>query len=168
MNPDQLHQIRFQQFFEALDIKADPLAAASCFAESQIDAATLYPGAAQLIDQTCARSKTAIVTNGISSIQRGVLKTLGLDHTFDAIVISGEVGLNKPNPAFFDATFAALDVTDRSATVMVGDSLTSDIQGGTNAGIDTIWLNRLNANPGSTRPTHTVDSLEALARLLQP
>jgi len=166
MSPDELNLLRSGLLLAPLGRDGDPAAAAQCFATAQIESATLYEGARELIETTTEQYRTAIVTNGIGIIQRGVLRTLGLSDTFDAVNISSEINANKPWPEFFDAAFASLGVSDRSNSVVVGDSLTSDIQGGTNAGVDTIWFNRHRTSAGDAKPTHTVSSMAQLLQLL--
>ena len=79
------------------------------------------------------------VTNGTLAAQRRKLKNSGLDALLDGAFISEEVGAEKPAPAFFDGVFAAIPPCDRSEVLIVGDSLTSDMKGGTLAGIRCCW-----------------------------
>ena len=81
------------------------------------------------------------VTNGTKVAQDRKLKNSGLDKEFDHIFISEVVGIEKPNKGFFDAVFAEIGEYSRDEVLIVGDSLTSDIQGGVNAGIKTCWFN---------------------------
>lgn len=85
--------------------------------------------------------KLIAVTNGTKIAQEKKLKTSKLNDIFDAVYISEDVGVEKPNKGFFDYLFAKEGITDLSQVVIIGDSLTSDIRGGNNAGIDTIWYN---------------------------
>ena len=78
-----------------------------------------------------------------------------------------ELGVQKPLPAYFDKVCDALNVTDRSRVVMIGDSLSSDILGGNNAGIDTIWYNPKGASlTGKACPTYTVYNYDEILSLL--
>ena len=83
----------------------------------------------------------ALVTNGLSEVQRARVDRLGIGEYFDAIVISAEVGVAKPGTEIFDIVFEALNFPSKESAVMVGDSLSSDMQGGTNYGIATCWYN---------------------------
>ena len=79
---------------------------------------------------------------------------------FDGLFISEELGVEKPSAAFFDACFARFPELKRSETVMIGDSLTSDIAGGHAAGLLTVWFNPSHApNPTSIRPDREVERL---------
>ena len=83
----------------------------------------------------------AAVTNGTKIAQEKKLKLSGLDKAFDAIFISEDVGIEKPDKEFFNYVFEKLGITDKSEVLIIGDSLTSDIKGGFNSGIDTCWYN---------------------------
>lgn len=82
------------------------------------------------------------VTNGTKIAQEKKLKTSSLDKIFDAVYISEDVGIEKPNKGYFKHVFENEGISDLSEVVIIGDSLTSDILGGNNAGIDTIWYNK--------------------------
>ena len=108
-----------------------------------------------------------MITNGLSQIQRARIKRLGLDRFFDTITISAEVECAKPGTEIFDITFDALGDPARHGALMVGDSLTSDIQGGVNAGIDTCWFNPAGtAVSGQVQATHTISRLSELIDLV--
>lgn len=133
----------------------------------------LYPEAAPLLDAMSGAVELGLVTNGLTMVQRAKVARLGLDHWFDSIVISDEVGLAKPDPAIFDLAFAELDrlhgARDRRPhTVMIGDSLTSDMAGASAAGIATCWYNPRGAErPPELAVTHEFASLRDLAAVLQ-
>ena len=82
-----------------------------------------------------------LITNGIQEVQRSRLRRSTLRDCFVGVVISGEVGVSKPDPRIFDVAFAKMGHPDRREVLIVGDSLTSDIKGGARYGIDTCWFN---------------------------
>ena len=92
-----------------------------------------------------------LVSNGSSKAQRKKLKNSKFDTLFDNIFLSEETGYEKPHEEFFNYVFEKIGLKDKSSTIIVGDSITSDIQGGVNAGIKTVWYNRFgkghNKNP---------------------
>lgn len=109
----------------------------------------------------------AIATNGLPAAQRGRYVGTGLNKLIPHIFISMELGASKPRPEFFHRIFDALALTDLSRVVMVGDSLTSDIQGGNQAGIDTIWYNPKAAPlSGGAVPTYTTSDYDEICRIL--
>lgn len=130
--------------------------------------AHLLPGAMEFCQTLKDRGLTlAIATNGMPVAQRGRYTRTGIDQVIPHIFISMELGVQKPMPAYFDKVCEALEITDRSRTVMIGDSLSSDILGGNNAGIDTIWYNPKGAPlTGRACPTYTTSSYEEILDIL--
>jgi len=109
----------------------------------------------------------AAVTNGTKVAQEKKLRLSGLDKVFDAIFISENVGAEKPSKEYFDYVFAALGITDKSAALIIGDSLTSDMKGGFLAGIDTCWFNpKKSPNKSEIPVTYEIDNLAKLADIV--
>ena len=88
-----------------------------------------------------ARLPLALITNGASDTQREKLRVLDIEHSFDAVVISGEVGIAKPDPSVFDQALKQLAV-ERETVCHVGDSLATDVTGAQAARLTAVWLNR--------------------------
>ena len=109
----------------------------------------------QVLHQLKRSHRLALITNGASDIQREKIVGAGLAPFFDAIVISGSLGFGKPNPEIFATALRHLNVAP-DETVMVGDSLSRDIEGARTAGIKTIWINRF------ARPRHDPRKIERL------
>lgn len=124
------------------------------------------PGAEELLKELAPKYDLYLATNGASEVQRGRLKSAGIAPYFKGIFISGEVGYNKPSLEYFQASFASIPDFDPGAAIIVGDSLTSDIRGGKNAGIRTCWLNPEGKEPyPDIIPDYTVRTLEELPAL---
>jgi len=95
------------------------------------------------------------------------LDAAGIRPYFKGVFISQELGADKPSKAFFDACFAAIPDFHPEEAAMVGDSLTSDIRGGSNAGLRTVWFNPLGKEPrADIRPSYTIHALSELLPLL--
>ena len=111
--------------------------------------------------------KQYAVTNGTVTAQNKKLTASGLKDLLDGAFLSEGVGAEKPNMAFFDAVFDAIRPTDLSKVLIIGDSLTSDIRGGNNAGIRTCWYNpdHLPARPGF-RIDYTISDLREVLDIL--
>ena len=92
------------------------------------------------------RAKLALITNGLKAVQRPRFAASALSEYFDVIVISEEEGVAKPDLRIFDIAFTRMGWPAKSDVLIVGDSLTSDIKGGSDYGIDTCWFNP-NGNP---------------------
>jgi putative hydrolase of the HAD superfamily/5'-nucleotidase len=137
------------------------------FLDAMADICVPLPGAVALLDALKDRATLGIITNGLARLQHKRIEHTGLEGRFACLVISEEFGPPKPNAAIFEHTFELLGNPDKSEILMVGDTLSSDIVGGHNAGIDTCWLQ----HPGvpiqeDIKPTFTVTNLRELQSLL--
>ena len=109
----------------------------------------------------------AVVTNGFDRVQSRRVAESGLKEFVEEVFVSEKLDSEKPNRKIFDTALRSLGVENRERVLMVGDSLTSDIQGGINAGLDTCWYNPNHAeNPGKVIPTYEIASLEELYPLV--
>jgi 2-haloacid dehalogenase len=86
---------------------------------------------------------------------------------FETVFVSQEIGHNKPSKAYFDACFATISGFDRSKAMIVGDSLSSDIKGGINAGLKTVWVNPNHLSCGDIQPDYEIEALSQLEALLE-
>ena len=109
----------------------------------------------------------AVVTNGFDRVQSRRVRESGILDFVEDVFVSEKMDSEKPNRKIFDAALRALGVENREHVLMVGDSLSSDVQGGVNAGLDTCWYNPNHAeNPGKVVPTYEISSLEELYPLV--
>lgn len=143
----------------------DPAALAMAFQDQLCTCADLLPGAMELLQAVHGRMKIALVTNGVSVTQRSRLSRCAFAHLLDAVIISEELGVSKPDPAMTQAALDALGCTDASQAVFLGDSHSSDVMAAVNAGVDAIWLTR-HGRGESDKATYIVESLEEAAALL--
>ena len=126
-------------------------------------------GAERLLDGLRARGyRLFLASNGTAKVQHGRIASSGIAPYFERMFISQEVGYDKPSPMFFERAFAEIVDFDKSEALIVGDSLTSDIQGGINAGIETVWFNPkgLPTNNGII-PDHIITHLSELIPLIE-
>lgn len=129
----------------------------------------LMPDAEPVLKELQERWTLVLVTNGIRRAQEGRLAGSTVADCFTRVFVSEAVGFDKPDGRFFDAVCEELGVTDRSRMLLIGDSPTSDLQGGFNAGIPTIWYNpwtRDLPQNFNRRPDHEIRSLREMPRLL--
>lgn len=141
MQANDVRTKRFESFNRTVGITCDPVAMGDVFVEGLGSFGELYPGAVEMLEAVGSIALLGLVTNGISDVQRARIARLDIERFFDAIVISSEVATSKPGAAIFDIAFERLGQPDRSSTLMVGDSLTSDMAGGHGYGIATCWYN---------------------------
>lgn len=144
---------RFREFFEKERL---PVAHAESFnKEYQVrlgDTIVFCDHAFELVQKYKGQIKQYAVTNGTKVAQDKKLKNSKLDTLFDDIFISDVLGVEKPNKEFFDKVFEAIGTYGKDEVIIVGDSLTSDIKGGNNADILTVWY-----NPKKTENTKNVN-----------
>ena len=146
---------RFRQLLAVLGrTDIDPAALGAEYAAGLGNHADLLPGAEAFIHAIHGQMKIALVSNGVSAIQRNRLSKCPLTPLFDAIVISEEAGVAKPDPRLLEIALEQLGCTDKSAAVMMGDSLSADIAAANNAGMDSIFFS-LKGNT-SDKATYTV------------
>ncbi|HHD2753195.1 TPA: YjjG family noncanonical pyrimidine nucleotidase [Clostridium perfringens] len=158
---------RFKRLSDKLNIKFDEINFAKSYMEHLADASFLFDESIDLIENLNKSYKLSIVTNGLTSVQDKRIRKSTIAKYFDAIVISEEILIAKPDPKIFEHTLKHINFYDKSKVLMVGDSLTSDIQGGINFGIDTCWYNPNKIeNKTSITPTYEISSFEELKSLL--
>lgn len=121
----------------------------------------------ELVKSLQGRVKQYAVSNTPSAELTAKLKKSGLDKLFDGIYISEEIGAEKPSPLFFDRVFGAAPEVSREEALIVGDSLTSDVQGANNAGIACCWYNPgRKAPPAELRIDYMVTNLNEIISIL--
>ncbi|WP_412989048.1 YjjG family noncanonical pyrimidine nucleotidase [Pediococcus siamensis] len=127
----------------------------------------LEPHARELLNDLKAQFNLFIVSNGIASVQQHRLADSGLRNYFTHVFVSEEVGYQKPRIEFFDYVANAITGFTPANALIIGDSLTSDIQGGANAGIDSVWFNpAMQPNHSTVSPTYQIDDLLDLETIL--
>ena len=136
----QLQVARFVRFFDRYPVPGDPRRAAERFVELLGQQSILLPNALETVARIAERLPVAIVTNGITDIQRSRLALSPLKDHVTEVVISEEVGISKPRPGIFEIALDRLGVKAGEA-LMVGDGVNSDIRGANNALIDACWYN---------------------------
>ena len=100
-------------------------------------------------------------------MQNKRIRKSNISKYFDDIIISEEVKVAKPDAKIFELALNNVDYTNKSNLLMVGDSLTSDIQGGINFGIDTCWFNPNKiVNKTKIKPTYEISNLVELKDLV--
>lgn len=158
---------RFKRLSDKLEVSFDAEEFAKAYMEHLANGSFLYEGCTELLEDLHKSHKLSIVTNGLTSVQDKRIRKSTVAKYFDTVVISEEILISKPNPEIFNHTLKTIDYSDKSKVLMVGDSLTSDIQGGINFGIDTCWYNpkRLE-NKTSINPTYEVSNFDELKELL--
>lgn len=166
---DDLKQVRFCDLFRESGITDVSPAAVSEAYEARLGRQYfLIPQAKETLEKLRGSYRLFAASNGTGSIQRARLAGAGIDRFFEGIFLSGEIGVQKPSAAFFDCIFLRFPELVRSETVMIGDSLSSDITGGKRAGLRTVLFAPAGQN-GSVpvQPDATVRTLPELETVLK-
>ncbi|MCR2013784.1 YjjG family noncanonical pyrimidine nucleotidase [Bacillus cereus] len=164
---EKLKVERFRRLSNKLKIKFDEISFSKSYLTHLSHSSFLYGESANIIETLSKNYKLAIITNGLSDVQSNRIRKSSIAKYFDDIVISEEVGISKPTPKIFEITLNNLNYNDKSKVLMVGDSLTSDIQGGVNFGIDTCWYNPNKIlNKTTLKPTYEISELLDLYEVL--
>jgi YjjG family noncanonical pyrimidine nucleotidase len=168
--PAVLRVRRFELLLEALKLAGSADDLNVTYVEQLGLCTDLIEGAYEVLETLSKSSRIAVVTNGLEAVQRSRLRRSALYPFVTELIISEEVGAAKPHPAFFDAAFARTGHPAKNDVLIVGDSLTSDMQGGVDYGIDTCWFNSTGERkPENLRITYEIKQLnELLAQTVQP
>lgn len=162
---DELMTRRFEDFAKFYGLEIDFLKVANDYLDCLGKKIYFIEGARELLEALYGKIRMYIVTNGLAKVQNSRYKLTGFDKIFDGMFISQEVGANKPDNRFFEYVAEHIVGFEKEKTIIVGDSLSSDIAGGINFGIDTCWYSAKGMTP-KIQPTYTVDSLDKVLPIL--
>lgn len=165
---DEVLTKRFELFFGELGFDGSPAKTQDLYAYKLSLEHPFMEGGQELLSKLYGKFKMYIASNGIAIVQDRRIRDTGIAKYFDGIFISQRIGHNKPSREFFDACFATIEGFDPSRAIIVGDSLTSDISGGKNAGILTCYFNpKKKQNTTDIIPDYEISSLAELLPLLE-
>ena len=169
MTREEVKIHRFKLLFQEFDIKASIEEVAGHYQRYLGQGHYFIEGAEEVLEELSKKFRIYVVTNGTLAVQRGRIKSSGIKKYVQDIFISEEIGYNKPSIEYFDKCFAKIPDFKKENTVIIRDSLSSDIQGGKNAGIKTIWFHRAKDqtdNP-QPKPDYEIKSLKSLLEMLE-
>jgi len=163
----QMLEYSFQDTLKELELDhSDSKILAQLYWSTFCHACDFEDYATEVLSHLHGKFKLAIISNGVGEAQRTRLTAGGINHLFDALVISDEVGYWKPDKAIFDTTLQQLNI-DRTEALFIGDSLQDDYHGAINAGIDFCYYNRSgNLVHTDVRPKYVIDSLMHITSFL--
>ena len=164
ISKQELVNTRFSRLFAHFGVEKDGAYLAERYQFFLSKQGQIFPGVEDLLKKLISQGyELYAATNGITYIQTGRLEQSGIAPFFKEIFISEQLHTQKPDAAFYEKIGARISNFDKKYALMIGDSLSADIQGGNNAGIDTIWYNPHHLeNKTKAQPTYEVDSYQAL------
>ena len=157
---------RFVKLFKKLGINEDGVAFEDEYQWNLGHGTYLIKHAIEILEYLSKKYDLYVVTNGVASTQYNRLKLLDLNKYFKDIFISEEIGYQKPKIEFFDYCFRHIEHFDKDKALIIGDSLTSDMQGGINAQIDTCWYNPQH-DKASIKIDYIIHDLKELENMLE-
>ena len=167
ISKSELRVARFEKFCRYYEFQVDVPRLALDYTDALSTKGFLISGALEICRTLSAHCKLYIITNGIATVQRGRFEPSPLRGFLQDLFISEEIGAEKPSPAYFDTVATRIPGFDRQKALVVGDSLSSDMRGGVNAGIDTCWFNpKKKAAPKDLPITYEICTLEELIPLV--
>jgi YjjG family noncanonical pyrimidine nucleotidase len=154
---------RFELLLEAIRVAYSPTAFSASYLQCLANCSELVEGAEEVLGALHKKYRIAILTNGLTVVQRGRLARSVIRHHVSDIIISEEIGAAKPAREFFDTAFARLGHPSKREVLMIGDGWASDIQGAVQYGIDACWYNPgRTPRPAITEITREIASLREL------
>lgn len=167
MTRQQVLEGRFAVLFAELGVNVDAAVCSRQYTENLSVGHYFLPGAREAVESLSKKYKLYMTSNGTAWVQRSRLASADIEKFFLDIFISQEIGYNKPAKEYFDGCFAKIPDFDPRKAMIVGDSLSSDILGGKNAGIATCWVNPKHKPVGDIVPDYEIEDLTQLEKLLE-
>jgi len=163
----QLRTERFARLFQTVGLALDANAFSDHYLYHLAEATFLIEGAKEVLAALHGRVGLALITNGLADVQRPRFGRSTIGGYLSPWIISEEVGVAKPDPAIFKIAFQAMGDPLKEEVLIIGDSLTSDIQGGNNFGIATCWFNpRGKPRPAGIRVNYEIRNLQEIPDLV--
>lgn len=157
---------RYKLLFDDIKVDASPEKATAIYEENLAHGHYFVDGAKEMLYSVYNDYNLYVVSNGAEKVQEGRMKSADISHCFKGIFISEVVGFEKPNVEFFNKVFSQIENFNADEAVIIGDSLSSDIKGGKNAKIKTVWFNPNGLECNDIVPDFQISSLDEIKPLL--
>lgn len=159
---------RYETLYRELGITGDAVRTQALYENFLAEGHWFIPGAEELLRKLFGKYRLFVCSNGTQSVQDGRIASAGIAPYFEKIFISEHMNGNKPEARFFEQCFREIPYFDKKRAIILGDSLTSDIRGGKNAGILTCWFNpHAKKNNGQIIPDYEIGRLAEFPELLE-
>ena len=167
LTQEELKVKRFEDLKKEFDISSPADEINKHYIENLSKQNILYPGAVEFVKKLSECFDLYIITNGLATVQEGRFRNNPLCPYLKNIFISEKIGASKPEKIFFDRVASQIDNFDPQYALVIGDSLTSDICGANNAGIDCIWFNPKNKPCADEKIDYEVSNYEQILDILK-
>ena len=159
---------RYETLYRELGIEGDAVRTQERYEHYLAEGHWFVPGAEELLRELHGKYRLFIASNGVQRVQDGRIASAGIAPYFEKIFISEHMEANKPDARFFEQCFREIPGFARERAIILGDSLSSDIRGGINAGIMTCWFNpKGKENAGPVFPDYEISKLDEFESLLK-
>lgn len=167
ISAEELKAERFKRLFERIKININPRRFSEEYLDNLSQKTFLIDGAEELLKTLHKDFILVLITNGLTQVQKRRLSLSNLEKYFQSVIISEEVGSAKPDNGIFDAALDSVNHTNKKSTIIIGDSLNSDILGGINYGISTCWYNpTLLDIPENIKPDYIIKNLIEIKNII--
>ena len=165
---EELQTLRFEHLFDYIGVTCDEKNFNEEYLHELGKGAFLIPGALEICKAIVSKGKRIyIVTNGILATQQSRIKHSKIKNYISDFFVSEHIGYQKPHVLYFEYVFANIQTINKAKTLIIGDSLSADIAGGNNAGIDSCWLNiSREKNTTNIIPTYEISELIELCKFI--
>jgi YjjG family noncanonical pyrimidine nucleotidase len=160
---DKLMAERFARFLTAIGAQGDGVEMNRYYLDRLAAHPDVLPGTLEPLEELAEVATLAVVSNGVEHVQMQRVQDSGVAAFMEGVFVSEKLGCDKPSRRFFDLALRELGVEERAHVLVVGDSLSGDVQGGINAGLATCWFNpNHEEKPSGISPTYEIQRLEEL------
>ncbi|MCQ2386828.1 MAG: YjjG family noncanonical pyrimidine nucleotidase [Clostridia bacterium] len=166
MTRADLHDVRWNLIFDSLGIDFDGHILERDFLDNLFNCAVKVSGALEIVKYLAKKYNLYSASNAFYNQQINRLKISGLLPFFKDNFVSEKIGFSKPKKEFFDECFKKMKGAKKEDTIMIGDSLSADVIGGKNYGLDTVWFNREKLNIENSQADFVVNSLSEIKNIL--
>ena len=163
---EEIYSCRFREYLEFYGLDGDPIKMAEDYFDFLSEGYDLIDGADKALDYIKQKGYTVcITTNGMSRTQYRRINNCTIKQYFDYIFVSEDAGHQKPEVEYFVYVMANTPEKDKSKILVIGDSMSSDILGGINFGVDTCWLNP-KGDPEQYKTTYEITNIMQICDIL--
>lgn len=159
---------RFERLGDELGVALEPVRFGRRYLAHLAKGTHLIEGAEEALQALHGKCGLIVLTNGLKEVQRPRLARSRIGRLIDGVIVSEEVGAAKPDGRIFEIAFEQMGQPSKRDVLMVGDSLSSDIRGGADFGLDTCWFNPDGRPPDQVVSTYEISHLCELVAIVEP